>query len=134
MVVRQRKKNRKYHGTRSWGAGNIKNRRGAGDRGGVGKGGRKNKFTYMVKYEPERIRKKGFASWGAKELKEINLTGISKLAKASVEQKPTIELKGYKVLSDGVLEKPAIIKATGFSKKAQEKIKGSGGEAVPLGK
>ncbi len=134
MVVRMDKKNRRYHGTRSWGAGNIKNRRGAGDRGGTGKGGRKNKFTYMVKYEPERIRKKGFAVWEPRKLKEIDLYGISKLAMASSEQKPTIELKGYKVLSNGALKKAAIIKATGFSKKAQEKIRNSGGEAVPLAK
>ncbi len=134
MVVRLKKKNRRYHGTRSWGAGNIKNRRGAGDRGGTGNGGRKNKFTYIVKYEPERIRKKGFAVWKQRKLKEIDLYGISELAMASTEQKPTIELKGYKVLGNGTLEKPAIIKAMGFSKKAQEKIKGSGGEAVPLAK
>ncbi len=132
MVVRLKKKNRRYHGTRSWGAGNIKNRRGAGDRGGTGKGGRKNKFTYMVKYEPERIRKKGFAPWKPRKLKEIDLYGVSKLAKASSDEKPTIELKGYKVLSNGILEKSAIIKATAFSKKAQEKIKNAGGEAVPL--
>ncbi|MGB9732826.1 MAG: uL15 family ribosomal protein [Candidatus Micrarchaeia archaeon] len=130
MVVRHEKKNRKYHGTRSWGAGNIKNRRGAGDRGGVGRGGRKHKYTYLVVYEKESIGKKGFNPFKRRELKEIDLDQISKLASKSGEEKPSIELRGYKVLGDGALEKAVIVKADGFSKKAIEKIKSKGGEAL----
>lgn len=132
MVVRHEKKNRKYHGTRSWGAGNIKNRRGAGDKGGVGRGGRKHKFTYLVVYERERLRKNGFSPWKKKKLREIDLGKISKLVRESKEEKPTIELKGYKVLSDGELERAVIIKADAFSEKAVEKIKEKGGEALVI--
>lgn len=39
MVERQKKRNRKYLGTRQHGVGNKKKARGAGTRGGVGKGG-----------------------------------------------------------------------------------------------
>ncbi len=130
MVLRYEKKSRKYLGARRWGAGNIKNRRGAGSRGGVGRGGRKHNFTHVVVYEPERIRKKGFSIWKAKELRETDLGKINAMARKSGDAKPTIELKGYKVLGDGVLEKPAIVKATAFSKLAEEKIKKAGGEAV----
>jgi len=130
MVVRHEKKNRKYHGTRSWGAGNIKNRRGAGDKGGVGRGGRKHKFTYLVVYERERLHKKGFKPWKKKELKEIDLEEVNKLAIKSSEQKPTIELRGYKVLGDGNIEKSVVVKADAFSKRAIEKIKSVGGEAL----
>ena len=132
MVVRHEKKNRKYHGTRSWGAGNIKNRRGAGDKGGVGRGGRKHKFTYLVVYERERLHKKGFKPWKKKELKEIDLEQLNKLAIKSSEQKPTIELRGYKVLGDGNIEKSVVVKANAFSKRAIEKIKSVGGEALLL--
>ena len=132
MVVRHEKKNRKYHGTRSWGAGNIKNRRGAGDKGGVGGGGRKHKFTYLVVYERERLHKKGFKPWKKKELKEIDLEQLNKLAIKSSEQKPTIELRGYKVLGDGNIEKSVVVKADAFSKRAIEKIKSIGGEALLL--
>ncbi len=132
MVIRQKKRARKYLGTRRWGVGNIKNARGAGDRGGVGKGGKKHKWTYIVKYEPERIRSKGFNQWEHVELKEIDLNVLSKMAEKSKDAKPALELRGYKVLSDGVLRKPAVIKATNFSKKALEKIKQSGGEAIKL--
>ncbi|MGC8710117.1 MAG: uL15m family ribosomal protein [Candidatus Micrarchaeia archaeon] len=133
MVIRQEKKKRKYFGSRSWGAGNIKNRRGAGDRGGVGKGGRKHKFTHIVVYEKYNVGRKGFTHWGEKKLKEMDLQGVSKLAIKSGESRPTLELRGYKVLGDGNMEKSAIVKASGFSKRAIEKIKKSGGEAVVFG-
>jgi len=132
MVLRYEKKSRKYLGARRWGAGNIKNRRGAGSRGGVGKGGRKHNFTHMVVYEPERLRKKGFSIWNAKKLQETDIGKINAIAEKSSEGKPTIELRGYKVLSDGILSKPVIVKAAAFSKLAEEKIKKAGGEAIKL--
>ncbi len=132
MVIRIKKKGRKYLGTRRWGVGNIKNARGAGERGGVGLGGRKHNWTHIVKYEKERIRSKGFTQWEHVNLKEIDLDVLSKRAEEAKDAKPTIELRGYKVLSDGMLRKPAIIKAAGFSKKAMEKIKQAGGEAIKL--
>jgi large subunit ribosomal protein L15 len=49
MVLRYEKKARRYLGTRRWGGGNIKNRRGSGSRGGVGRAGKKHKFTRIVK-------------------------------------------------------------------------------------
>lgn len=131
MVLRI-KKRRKYFGDRSWGAGNIKNARGAGDRGGVGRGGRRHKWTYTVVYEKETIGKKGFAPWRRKTLEIIDLDAISKQAAGIQDSKPTIELKGYKVLGDGKLAKPVVVKASGFSKSAEEKIKQAGGEVVRL--
>ncbi|MGC8571731.1 MAG: uL15 family ribosomal protein [Candidatus Micrarchaeia archaeon] len=132
MVIRKEKKNRKFLGTRRWGLGNIKNGRGAGDRGGVGKVGKltKHDFTYITAKEPWLIHsKKGFPSRRANTLKEISLKTINTMIEDSKEQKPTIELKNYKVLSNGMLSKPVIIKASKFSKQAIEKIKNIGGEA-----
>jgi len=133
MVVRKEKRKRKYFGTRRWGMGNIKNARGAGDKGGHGMAGsRKHKFTYMTAKTPELIRKRGFTPWNAEsgKLMEISLIQINKMLSNSKEEKPTIELKRYKVLSNGSIAKPAIIKASGFSKNAVEKIKKSGGETI----
>jgi large subunit ribosomal protein L15 len=129
MVLRI-KKTRKFLGSRRWGAGNIKNARGAGDRGGVGKGGRKHKMTFLNVYDKESLIHKGFAPLKRRELMIMDLTAISKKAATMQEQKPTIELKGYKVLGDGKLAKPVVIKADGFSKSAERKIKEAGGEAV----
>lgn len=132
MVQRMKKRNRKFLGTRRWGAGNIKNRRGAGDRGGVGKGGTKHKWSWTVVYARETIGKTGFKPWKKTRLSEINLDSLSSKAMQAGAEKPTIELKGYKVLSNGKLSVPAVVKATSFSKKAIEKIKAAGGEAVKL--
>ncbi|MEM3841634.1 MAG: uL15m family ribosomal protein [Candidatus Micrarchaeaceae archaeon] len=130
MVVRNKKHSRRYLGARRWGKGNIKNARGAGDRGGVGRGNKKNKFTYITAKEPWLIRKKGFTRWNAKKLGEINLDGISKMLEDESYDGKELELINYKVLGNGTLRKAARIKADGFSKNAIEKIKAAGGEAV----
>lgn len=132
MVLRI-KKSRKFFGTRRWGCGNIKNARGAGDRGGVGKGGRKHKMSYYWVYDRESTHSpKGFAPFQRRALSEIDLDEISKKARASKESRPVIELKGYKVLGDGKVEKPIVVKAAGFSKSAEKKITAAGGEIVRL--
>ncbi len=132
MVLRRNKKNRKNLGRRTWAVGNKKNNRGAGSRGGTGKAGRKHKWTHIVKYQKDRIGKPGFTRWHATKLEVIDLDSVSLKAEHSKEDKPVIELKGYKVLSNGVLVKPVSIKAEAFSKKAIEKIKSAGGEAITL--
>ena len=132
MVVRIKKKGRKYLGNRRWGAGNIKNRRGGGDRGGVGKAGRKHKQTYRVVYERAEMSHKGFYNYKKNPLNEINLGTVSKKVLQSSAEKPVIELPNFKVLSSGVLAKPAVIKASAFSKKAEEKIRQAGGEAIKI--
>ncbi len=131
MVVRSKDGSRKYLGRRSWGVGNIKNARGAGDRGGVGKGGKKHKWTRTV-LDMSQVGKHGFTRWGKTKLNVINLDVLSTRAIQSKEAKPVLELRGYKVLSSGTLTKAAQIKATAFSKKAAEKITAAGGEAVTL--
>ena len=128
MVLRQKKRSRKFLGSRRWGAGNIKNRRGSGSRGGVGRAGKKHKFTRIVKYERERMSKKGFSPLFKAKLNVINLTDVSKAA----NEKNEVELRGYKVLGGGLLTKPINVKASGFSKKAMERIKQAGGQATPL--
>jgi large subunit ribosomal protein L15 len=133
MVVRKKKHNRKYLGTRRWGVGNIKNARGKGSRGGVGMAGsRKHKFTYLTAKAPWLIKQHGFSNWKPKKPDEITLWEIDGMIRNSAEQKPTIELKRCKVLSNGTMSRPATIRAHAFSEKAIEKIKKAGGEAVVL--
>jgi large subunit ribosomal protein L15 len=132
MVVRKEKHNRRYLGTRRWGKGNIKNARGKGDRGGVGKGGRKHKWTYITAKTPELIRSVGFSPWNRKRLREITLTRIDRMLREMDEQKPTLEFRNCKVLSNGSLSRSATIKASKFSESAMEKIKRAGGEAIAL--
>ncbi len=132
MVVRREKTNRKYLGTRRWGAGNIKNARGKGDRGGVGKAGaRKHKFTYMTAKTPELIRTVGFAPWNRKRLKEVTLRSIDSMLTGAGE-KQVLELKGCKVLGNGSISRAVTVRASGFSESAISKIKGAGGDAVKI--
>jgi len=128
MVVRTKSKSRKFLGSRRWGGGNIKNRRGSGSRGGVGRAGKKHKFTRIVKYEQDRLHHRGFSPYRKVKMDVINLDSISKAAKGNKE----LELKGYKVLSSGSLTSPITVKASAFSKKAMDKIKQAGGQAVTL--
>lgn len=132
MVIRRPNHNRKHLGARRWGKGNIKNARGAGDRGGVGWGGRKHKFTLLTAKYPERIRKKGFAPWRRSKLLEISLREIDAIATTNKEQMPKLVFKDSKVLGNGNLTKPVHVSAVRFSKSALEKIKAIGGEAIML--
>ena len=133
MTIRHQKKNRKYHGTRRWGVGNIKNARGAGDRGGHGgkRVRKKHNFTYMTAKTPWLLSRKGFTKWNQAKLKEIDLREISAMLETS-KAGGALELRKYKVLSNGALTKPAEIKASAFSQKAREKIEKAGGKAVQL--
>ncbi len=128
MAYRRSKTSRKYLGMRSWGVGNIKNNRGKGSRGGVGKGGKKHKFTKAVL--AGRLGKVGFTPFRQKRYPAINLDEVSRrLIKAGAQ---SLELRGYKVLGGGSLALSASIKAKAFSKSAEAKIKAAGGEAVKL--
>jgi large subunit ribosomal protein L15 len=135
MARRHRKKSKKYLGSRSWGAGNIKNRRNKGSKGGKGyAGSHKHKWSYMVKYEPDHFGKNGFVPPRRERLKEINLWGINKMIQGGKFSKDgsgkfVVELKGYKILGSGKLDFPAFIKASAFSKCAAGKIQSFGGDA-----
>ncbi len=133
MTVRHEKKNRKFHGTRRWGVGNIKNARGAGDRGGHGGKlvRKKHNITYLTAKTPWMLGRKGFTKWNPVKLKEIDLREISTMLESG-KATGTVELRKYKVLSNGTLTKPAEIKASGFSQRAREKIEKAGGKAVQL--
>ncbi|MDO8339381.1 MAG: uL15m family ribosomal protein [Candidatus Burarchaeum sp.] len=135
MTLRHRKRSRhKYMGTRSWGGGNIKNRRGKGSRGGVGLGGGQDqKWTYMVKYMPDHFGKHGFHPVVREPNAVINLGEIDALAELGrLKQeggKYVFNFSG-KVLSGGKLSHPVVIHADEFSKGAEKKITAAGGQAI----
>lgn len=141
MVVKRRKKHRRFRGRRTY-KGAKKRRRGGGSRGGRGKAGlHKHKWTWTVKYAPEYFGKVGFRPPVSREIKTINIEELDRIAEKLVEQKLAekidnkikINLKkiGYdKLLGKGKLTKPLLVEAKYFSKKAKEKLKAAGGEAL----
>ncbi|MDI6806756.1 MAG: uL15 family ribosomal protein [Candidatus Aenigmarchaeota archaeon] len=145
MVVRRRKKHRKFRGRRTY-KGAKKRRRGAGRRGGRGLAGlHKHKWTYTVKYTPEHFGKRGFVPPKVvmKPIKAINLEELDKIAEKLVEQKLAekvdnkikinLQKIGYeRVLGGGKVTKPLIIETKYFSRKAKEKLEASGGGVVVI--
>lgn len=134
MPRRRKKIGRKFLGTRHHGKGNTKNARGKGCRGGVGMAGsHKHKWTYIVKYEPKHFGLQGFSPVRRKKVRSMNLYEIDQLAEKGVipekEGRREFEFDG-KILGCGEITFPIVVKAVSFSKKASEKIKKMGGEAI----
>lgn len=125
---RFKRKIRKMRGTRTVGGGSAKSRRGTGsyrtNRRTFG-----TNYAYVCKYEPWRIKIKGFVGLHKKP-KAINLGDVEKL---SDEREIDVTKFGYgKVLAAGNISKPITIKAACFSQKAKQKIEKAGGKAEPI--
>ncbi|MEM4256966.1 MAG: uL15 family ribosomal protein [Candidatus Diapherotrites archaeon] len=140
MVVRKRRKKNKLRGMRQHGAGDKKNRRGAGTRGGRGKAGsHKHKFSKYYTYFGVKITRKP-----KKKMPALNLDQISnrlqewvKEGKAKVEDGFYVldgkKLGFGKVLSKGNLKEKLVVVNAKVSEKASEKILQSGGKILEIG-
>lgn len=133
-------KKRKYAGNRSFGGGNAKNRRGKGNRGGVGRAGfHKHNWLRTIKMGETNKRdrgEQGFFHKGRVYLQEVTIEQISnKIAKGQFKQTEgfyVVELPKSKILSNGSISQKAEVKAKAFSAKAKEKIEAAGGKATVL--
>jgi len=125
-------------GTHGWGA--RKKHKKSGHRGGKGmsgsgKRGDQKKTLVIKKYGHKYFGKQGITSKGTKRDKRqrINLRDIE-LKKEKLGTKKgdawEIDLKDYKILSDGEVKNKLIIKAKQASKSSIEKVKEKGGEIV----
>lgn len=136
MVVRKRKTTRlKQLGERTHGHGDTKNRRGSGNRGGVGRAGsHKHKFSKYYMTFGIKVRQHA-----AKQGKALNLTQISEhmaewMKKGKVEQADGMfVLDGTKVgigkiLGGGEAPSDLLIKNVKVTEKARQKIEDADGE------
>ncbi len=137
MAKRKGRQKKNYLGTRSFGRGDTKNRRGSGNRGGRGKAGIcKHKWTWAAKYAKDYYGKHGFVRpVKKKKLPVVHLYELNmKAARKELEEKEGkffFRFQG-KVLGTGMLSFPVSVKAVQWSKKAEEKIKAAGGEIVKV--
>jgi large subunit ribosomal protein L15 len=136
MPERKKKKKVYLRGSRRHGHGNIKNRRGSGNKGGKGAAGlHKHKWTYTVKYAKDHFGSKGFVRPNKKTMKTINLWEIEKLAKEgkleNVNGMYHLKFDG-KVLGTGNITVPVSVVAKSFSAKAEQRIKEAGGKTEKL--
>ncbi len=134
MVRRKATQKSKYLGHRSFGRGNVKNRRGSGNRGGRGNAGlHKHRYSWVTANEPDYFGKHGFVNPTTKEVKTINLFAIEQLAlKNKLEKKDGklyFEFEG-KILGTGKLTHPVTIKAQAWSEGAEGKVKSAKGTLV----
>jgi large subunit ribosomal protein L15 len=134
MPERKTRKVHKLRGHRSRGRGNVKNRRGSGNRGGRGNAVlHKHKWTYTVKYDKDHFGSSGFVRHvNQKRPKTINVWGINTLiSNGKIEKKGGIysyEFNG-KILGSGEINFPVHVKAKAFTEKAAKKIESAGGKA-----
>jgi len=142
MAKHKRNKRSRLRGRKTCGYGSRKKHRGKGSKGGKGMAGSGKRADHLKTWIWNEI---GASYWGKrgfnskfKRLKEINLDDIqaqmSTLIKEGNAKKTPegteINLKGFKVLGNGILKEKFIIKADLFSKKAKERIEKAGGKAI----
>ena len=133
-------------------AGSVKSSKRIGRGAGSGKGGTstrghkgaKSRSGYSKKVGFEggqmplyrRLPKRGFKNIFAKEYAEVNVSSLNRFEDgAVVDPVALIEegilknvLDGVRILGDGELTKKLTVKANGFTKSAENKIKAAGGE------
>jgi large subunit ribosomal protein L15 len=135
MIMPKKKKIIKKRGSKTCGYGMKKKHRGKGSKGGKGMAGMKDhKKFHMLKNMPDHIGKYGFKSLRKRKIisaqKYINLRELSKISEG--KEIDVTKLGFDKVLGTGKLDKPLIVKAKSFSKKAEEKITAAGGKVVKV--
>jgi large subunit ribosomal protein L15 len=133
MVERKRRKKNKLRGQRTMGAGNTKNRRGAGSRGGRGKSGaNKHNFHSIGRVKPALYRlgaeKKGKEiTLSRLDLILDDLVSTGRVAKEGDKYIVTKKSGYAKVLSQGEATHKIVLKINA-SKKTIDKIKKAGGK------
>jgi len=138
MTVRKRSKRSRARGSWTHGGGHKKKRRGAGSRGGRGRGGFGKRGQHMMptaQTQGEVLGKQGFIRHGQrKKIKKINLDDLKRLIEeGKVKGGEVIDLGalGYnKLLGSGKINLKLQVKVDYVSKKAEEKIKTAGGEIL----
>lgn len=135
MVIRRNKKRKKYLGNRTRGAGDTKNRRGAGSKGGKGKTGKwRHKKSRYYKEIAVNVIQKSHIVENPINLFDINnyINGLIISGKATndiiLDFKENKDLKKYtKVVGKGYIKYKVHLKNIKCSKSVAEKVKEKGG-------
>src|SRR5439155_4137427 len=112
----------------------------AGNKGQLSRSGRKQYFGFEGGQMPlqRRVPKRGFTNLFRKEYAVVNLGALNRLEGEITPERLVKEglvkklLAGVKVLGDGELTRPIVVKAHRFSKSALEKITRAGGRAETI--
>jgi large subunit ribosomal protein L15 len=125
---KKRKKSSRMRGTHTCGRGFKKKARGSGHRGGFGMAGTgkrgDQKKSLILNYAETYFGKKGNKP-KPKYYKIINLSNLNEIA-----TEKEVTLKDYKLLGNGEIKKPVIVKVKYASKSAISKIEKAGGKVI----
>ncbi|MEK6872519.1 MAG: uL15m family ribosomal protein [Nanoarchaeota archaeon] len=143
MKTKKKRRSRRFRGGSTHGHGSRKKWKGSGHKGGKGMAGTgkraDQKKTLVIKlYGNKYFGKQGITSKSTfkKKNKVINLRDIEKNFDSlkKFEKDGWLDLKEYKVLGDGEINKKIKIRVLDVSERAREKIKKIGGEVEILRK
>ncbi|WP_297068980.1 uL15 family ribosomal protein [Thermococcus sp.] len=146
-MIRRKRKVRKFRGSHTHGWGCKKKHRGGGSKGGKGMAGtgkrKDQKWTWVIKYAPDRLGKRGFHRPKAVMYtsQTMNLSDIEENLQLFLDSGIAYEEEGKlvvdttqigidKVLGSGRINRPLVVKAYYVTPKAEEKIKAAGGEVL----
>jgi len=137
-MVRDKKRTGTYRGKRRQGKGNVKNRGRKSGHGGTGNAGlRKHKKSWVVKFDKDHYGRNGFKRSSRVVVPSINLYQLERMIIngeiKKVGEKYPFVFEG-KILGSGYISYPISVKASSWSKKAEEKIKKVSGELSQLTK
>ncbi len=130
MVVRHRKKNKRFRGKTTYGFGSMKKHRGAGNRGGRGMAGSgkradQRKTWILKEFGPEYFGKHGFTR-PPEVVKHVTIMNIDELPH---EEKVNLTERGVnKLLARGTPQRKYHIVVEACSQRAKEKIEKAGGK------
>ena len=129
-----KRKHRKNRGWRTEATGSQKKHRGKGVHGGKGYAGiHKHKKSYLIRWEPDHLGKRGFSSLKRRGVKPKQITINVKQLERLAQGKKILDLfkLGYdKVLGGGEIGVALTVKAPSFTESAKSKIEEAGGKAV----
>ncbi|MEM1586097.1 MAG: uL15 family ribosomal protein [Candidatus Bathyarchaeia archaeon] len=135
------RKIRKKRGSRTCGYGRVGQHRKSGSKGERRAGRHKHLWSWVLRYEPDYFGYKGFVSPKQKKVKDVRCININELeemalkmsAEAGKGEKIFIDLEamGYsKLLGEGRITLPVIVKVPSYTEEALQKIKEAGGEII----
>lgn len=139
----KKRKVRKRRGSRTHGYGRVGQHRGGGQRGGRGKAGfHKHKWTYTVKYDPQRFGKRGFQPPTKPATSTISVGELDEEVEKLLANKQATKTRkgiavnltqlGYdKLLGTGKVTHRLLLSVKSASQSAAEKVRAAGGQILP---
>ena len=136
MRLKKRVKSSRFRASQTARRGRKARTRGSGNQGGKGWAGTgkrgDQKKTLIIKLFGNDYFGKDRALRAGKPRKKLKSINLSSINDKTPNKEGIIDLTGYKVLGEGEINAKLKIRASAFSKSAEEKIRKAGGASIGL--